>query len=99
MSGHGSSTARAQARNLGISFLAGWSDDAVLALASGRTGYDCGERFDSPEEVREYMQLETVGDLGDYCGPLDFTHRTGLHQIDLDQIAEVIIRTRSHCAF
>lgn len=76
-----------------------WRDESILERARGATGYDCGDEFDSPEQVQAYMQLETVGDLGDYCGPPDFIERTGLTQTDLDYMAEVIIRTRSHCAF
>jgi hypothetical protein len=75
------------------------TENYLLQRASDATGYDYGDDFNSPDEVRMYMQIHELGQMADNCGAADFTARTDLTQEDLDTMAEEIIRTRSHCNF
>jgi len=55
-----------------------------------KSGYDGGEKFSSPAEVREYFTRKNFLDMGGEC---DWTDE------QLTKMANWIIQHREHCSF
>ena len=58
------------------------------------TGFDLGEYFQDPEQVRAYFKIEVMERL--YAG---WSEKTGLKQADLDEMAGAVIHHKWHCVF
>jgi hypothetical protein len=66
----------------------------TLINISDSTGFDTGEYFEDPEQVREYFKVEVEEGL--YPG---WSKKTGLKQADLDEMAGDVIHHQWHCVF
>jgi hypothetical protein len=66
----------------------------TLTYISDTTGFDRGEYFAGPEQVRAYFTVEVMESL--YPG---WSQKTGLAQADLDEMAGAVIHHKWHCVF
>ena len=66
----------------------------TLTYISDVTGFDRGEYFATPDQVRAYFTVEVM-ELN-YPG---WSKKTGLKQGDLDEMAGAVIHHRWHCLF
>ena len=66
----------------------------TLTYISDVTGFDRGEYFQDPDQVRAYFSVEVMERL--YPGWLK---KTGLGQADLDEMAGAVIHHKWHCSF
>jgi hypothetical protein len=66
----------------------------TLTHISDVTGFDRGEYFQDPHQVRAYFKVEVMERL--YPGWLN---KTGLAQADLDEMAGAVIHHKWHCGF
>jgi hypothetical protein len=66
----------------------------TLTHISDLTGFDRGEYFQDPAQVRAYFTVEVMERL--YPGWLK---KTGLAQADLDEMAGAVIHHKWHCGF
>ncbi len=66
----------------------------TLTYVSDVTGFDRGDYFKSPEQVRAYFQIVVMEQLQP-----GWSKKTGLGQADLDEMAGAVIHYRWHCLF
>ena len=66
----------------------------TLTHISDITGFDRGEYFKDPDQVRAYFQVEVMERL--YPG---WSKKTALNQADLDEMAGAVIHHQWHCVF
>jgi hypothetical protein len=66
----------------------------TLTYISDITGFDRGDYFDDPAQVRAYFKIEVMERL--YPG---WSKKTGLTQADLDEMAGAVILHKWHCVF
>ncbi len=66
----------------------------TLTSISDLTGFDDRGYFESPDQVRTYFRVETMNRI--YPG---WSQKTGLTQVDLDEMAGAVIHHRWHCIF
>jgi hypothetical protein len=66
----------------------------TLTCISDVTGFDRGEYFQDPRQVRAYFTVEVMERL--YPGWLK---KTGLGQADLDEMAGAVMHHKWHCSF
>jgi hypothetical protein len=66
----------------------------TLTYIADTTGFDGGEYFEDPGQVRAYFQVEVMERL--YPG---WSKKTGLTQADLDEMAGAVIHHKWHCVF
>jgi hypothetical protein len=66
----------------------------TLTYISDVTGFDRGDYFQDPDQVRAYFRVEVMERL--YPGWLE---KTGLRQADLDEMAGAVIHHKWHCSF
>ncbi len=66
----------------------------TLTYISDVSGFDRGDYFKSPEQVRAYFKIEVMEQ--NYPG---WSKKTGLKQADLDEMAGAVIHHQWHCVF
>jgi hypothetical protein len=66
----------------------------TLTSISDSTGFDRGDYFGDPEQVRAYFKVEVMDRL--YPG---WSKKTGLTQADLNEMAGAVILHKWHCVF
>ncbi len=66
----------------------------TLTYISDTTGFDRGEYFEYPDQVRAYFKVEVMERL--YPG---WSKKTGLTQADLNEMASAVIHHKWHCVF
>jgi hypothetical protein len=66
----------------------------TLTSISDLTGFDAGDYFGDPGEVKAYFTLEVMERL--FPG---WSTKTGLTQADLDEMAGAVIHHKWHCLF
>jgi hypothetical protein len=66
----------------------------TLTRISDVTGFDRGQYFANPAEVRAYFTVAVMELL--YPG---WSQKTGLTQADLDEMAGAVLHHRWHCVF
>jgi hypothetical protein len=66
----------------------------ILSHISNATGFDQGEYFQDPDEVTAYFKVEVMERL--YPG---WSIKTGLTQVNLDEMAGAVIRRKWYCVF
>jgi hypothetical protein len=66
----------------------------TLTYISDVTGFDRGEYFGDPEQVRAYFKVEPMERISP-----GWSKKTGLTQADLDEMAGVVIHHKWHCVF
>jgi hypothetical protein len=64
----------------------------TLIYISDLTGFDCGEYFRSPNQVRGLFQSRSDGEF--ISGLVE---KTGLNQNDLDEMVGAVIPHKRHC--
>jgi|WetSurMetagenome_2_1015567.scaffolds.fasta_scaffold162435_3 hypothetical protein len=66
----------------------------TLTHISDLTGFDRGEYFQDPDQVRAYFKVEVMERLDP-----GWLNKTGLAQADLDEMAGAVIHHKWHCSF
>ena len=66
----------------------------TLTYISDITGFDRGEYFKDPGQVRAYFKVEVMERL--YPG---WSAKNALNQADLDEMATAVIHHKWHCVF
>ncbi len=66
----------------------------TLTYISDVTGFDRGDYFAGPDQVRDYFRVEVMERL--YPG---WSKKTGLMQADLDEMAGAVMHHKWHCNF
>jgi hypothetical protein len=66
----------------------------TLTYISDVTGFDGGEYFEVPHQVRAYFKVEVMERI--YPG---WSKKTGLTQADLDEMAGAVLHHKWHCDF
>lgn len=66
----------------------------TLTYISDTTGFDSGEYFQNPDQVKGYFKVGIMERL--YPG---WSKKTGLTQADLNEMAGAVIHHRWHCLF
>jgi len=66
----------------------------TLTHISDVTGFDRGEYFGDPGQVRAYFNVEVMERLAP-----GWSKKTGLTQSDLDEMAGAVMHHKWHCVF